>query len=203
MVVQDSAIHTQGERNGAAGLDWTGLDRTGLDWRQDRQLHASGVIAHAARTRQLRNLGPHSSLERREESRPVHYGQEVEIDNHPEGNSPPADQDHASGRLYSFTRPRAASGKAGPEWNSLEITLEGSGTIVVLNGVRRSRTFARMTLFPSLSLISSRNADQGRRWGSSGCEMRAIMTRSAAKKFPSTRPAEARKRRRRVPGAAS
>jgi hypothetical protein len=75
-------------------------------------------------------------LEPREEWMPVHYGYEVEIDNHPERNSPPEDEYHASGTLYSLTRPLAAPGKPGPEWNTLEITLDDARTIVVLNGVK-------------------------------------------------------------------
>jgi len=38
--------------------------------------------------------------------------------------------------LYSLTKPLARPGKPGPEWNTMEITLEGLHTVVVLNGVK-------------------------------------------------------------------
>ncbi len=38
--------------------------------------------------------------------------------------------------LYSLTKPLARAGKPGPEWNTMEITLDGTRTIVVLNGVK-------------------------------------------------------------------
>ena len=40
--------------------------------------------------------------------------------------------------LYSLTKPLARTGKPGPEWNTMEITLDGPRTIVVLNGVKVS-----------------------------------------------------------------
>ena len=38
--------------------------------------------------------------------------------------------------LYSLTKPLAKTGKPGPEWNTMEITLDGPRTIVYLNGVK-------------------------------------------------------------------
>jgi hypothetical protein len=38
--------------------------------------------------------------------------------------------------LYSLTKPLAKTGKPGPEWNTMEITLDGPKTIVFLNGVK-------------------------------------------------------------------
>jgi hypothetical protein len=35
-----------------------------------------------------------------------------------------------------LTKPLAKPGKPGPEWNTMEITLDGPHTIVVLNGVK-------------------------------------------------------------------
>ena len=75
-------------------------------------------------------------VEPREEWMPVHYGYEVQIDNHPERNRPPEDETHSTGMLYSLTRPLAKAWKPGPEWNTMEITLDGPRTIVVLNGVK-------------------------------------------------------------------
>ncbi len=63
---------------------------------------------------------------------PVHYGYEVQIDN----EAPGQDEYHLTGTLYSFTKPLARPGKPGPEWNTMEITLDGPRTIVAVNGVR-------------------------------------------------------------------
>jgi hypothetical protein len=73
-------------------------------------------------------------LEPREEWMPVHYGYEVQIDNHPETSG--EDEYHITGTLYSLTKPLAKPGKPGPEWNTMEITLDGPRTIVTLNGVK-------------------------------------------------------------------
>jgi hypothetical protein len=73
-------------------------------------------------------------IEPREEWMPVHYGYEVQIDNHPETSG--EDEYHVTGTLYSLTKPLAKPGKPGPEWNTMEITLDGPHTVVVLNGVK-------------------------------------------------------------------
>jgi len=72
-------------------------------------------------------------IEPREEWMPVHYGYEVQIDNHPEDSK--EDEYHVTGTLYSLTKPLAKPGKPGPEWNTMIITLDGPRTIVVLNDV--------------------------------------------------------------------
>jgi hypothetical protein len=71
-------------------------------------------------------------IEPREEWMPVHYGYEVQIDNHPETSG--EDEYHITGTLYSLTKPLAKPGKPGPEWNTMEITLDGPHTIVFVNG---------------------------------------------------------------------
>jgi len=38
--------------------------------------------------------------------------------------------------IYSLTEPLARTGKPGPEWNTMDITLDGPHTIVVLNGTK-------------------------------------------------------------------
>ncbi|MBS1849437.1 MAG: DUF1080 domain-containing protein [Acidobacteria bacterium] len=73
-------------------------------------------------------------IEPREEWMPVHYGYEVQIDNHPETSN--EDDYHVTGTLYSLTKPLAKPGKPGPEWNTMEITLDGPRTMVVLNGMK-------------------------------------------------------------------
>jgi len=73
-------------------------------------------------------------LEPREEWMPVHYGYEVQIDNEPEKSN--EDDYHITGTLYSLTKPLAKPAKPGPEWNTMEITLDGPRTIVFVNGVK-------------------------------------------------------------------
>jgi hypothetical protein len=68
------------------------------------------------------------------EGEPVHGGYEVQIDNEPEKSG--EDEFHVTGTLYSFTKPLAKPGKPGSEWNTMEITLDGPHTLVVLNGVK-------------------------------------------------------------------
>ena len=63
---------------------------------------------------------------------PVNYGYEVQIDNHPETSN--EDEYHVTGTLYSLTKPLAKPGKPGPEWNEMEITLDGPRTLVTVNG---------------------------------------------------------------------
>jgi hypothetical protein len=64
---------------------------------------------------------------------PVNYGYEVQIDNDPESGN--EDEYHVTGTLYSLTKPKARPGRPGPEWNTLEITLDGPRTKVSVNGV--------------------------------------------------------------------
>jgi hypothetical protein len=71
-------------------------------------------------------------VEPREEWMPVHYGYEVQIDNHPETWN--EDEYHITGTIYSLSKPLAKPGKPGPEWNVMEITIQGPRTIVVVNG---------------------------------------------------------------------
>jgi len=73
-------------------------------------------------------------IEPREEWMPVHYGYEVQIDNEPEKSN--EDDYHITGTLYSLTKPLAKPAKPGPEWNTMEITLDGPHTIVSVNGVK-------------------------------------------------------------------
>lgn len=67
-----------------------------------------------------------------EEWMPVYYGYEVQIDNHPETSN--EDDHHVTGTLYSLTVPLAKPGKPGPQWNTMDITLDGPRTLVHVNG---------------------------------------------------------------------
>ena len=64
---------------------------------------------------------------------PVNYGYEVQIDNDPEAGN--EDEYHVTGTLYSLTKPKARPGRPGPEWNTMEITLDGPRTKVTVNSV--------------------------------------------------------------------
>ncbi len=75
-------------------------------------------------------------IEPREEWMPVHYGYEVQIDNDPEASG--ENEYYATGTLYSLTKALVRTGKPGPEWNTMEITLDGPRTIVMLNGSKVS-----------------------------------------------------------------
>jgi hypothetical protein len=73
-------------------------------------------------------------VEPREAWMPVNYGYEVQIDNDPEKGG--EDEYHVTGTLYSLTKPLARAGKPGPEWNTMEITLDGPHTLVSVNGIK-------------------------------------------------------------------
>jgi hypothetical protein len=73
-------------------------------------------------------------IEPREEQMPDNYGYEINIDNHPERWG--EDDFYVTGTLYSFTKALAQPWKPGPQWNTMEITLEGPRTMVTLNGVK-------------------------------------------------------------------
>lgn len=70
----------------------------------------------------------------REEWMPVHYGYEVQIDNDPEKSN--ENDYHATGCLYSMSKALARPGKGSGQWNTMDITLDGPRTVVVLNGVK-------------------------------------------------------------------
>lgn len=70
----------------------------------------------------------------REAWMPVHYGYEVNIEFEPERWK--EDDYYATGSLYSFTKVPARADLPGPEWNTIEITIEGPRTIVHVNNVQ-------------------------------------------------------------------
>ena len=69
-----------------------------------------------------------------EEWMPVFYGYEVQIDNKPELSG--EGDYHYTGMLYSLTKPLAKPGLPGPQWNTMEITLDGDRTVVYVNGTK-------------------------------------------------------------------
>ena len=122
MVVEDGLIKTQG---GMGLLYWTGgkvgdsVIRVVFKMRDKND--NSGVFIRIP-------------IEPREEWMPVHYGYEVQIDNNPEAVG--EGDTHVTGCLYSMNKALARPGKPGPEWNTMEITLNGPRTIVFVNGVK-------------------------------------------------------------------
>lgn len=64
-----------------------------------------------------------------EEWMPVNRGYEVQIYDM-------GDEHHVTGVLYSLTEALARPSKPLGEWNTMEITLDGPHTVVVLNGVK-------------------------------------------------------------------
>lgn len=120
MTVEDGLIRTHG---GMGLLYWTGGKLGDCDIRVVYKMRDkndnSGVFIRIP-------------IEPREEWMPVNYGYEVQIDN----VAPGEDEHHITGTLYSLTEPLARPGKPGPEWNTMDITLNGPHTVVLVNGVK-------------------------------------------------------------------
>ena len=105
------------------GKDLTGWEHTG-----------PGVVFKMQKTNSNSVVFIRVPVEPREEWMPIHYGYEVQIDNMPELSD--EDEYHYTGTVYSLSKPLAKTGKPGPEWNTMEITIDGPRTIVYLNGVK-------------------------------------------------------------------
>src|SRR5664279_3211418 len=73
-------------------------------------------------------------IEPREAWMPVHYGYEVNIEIDPERWK--EDNYYATGSLYSFTKVPVRADHPSPEWNTIEITIEGPHTVVLVNDVK-------------------------------------------------------------------
>ncbi len=73
-------------------------------------------------------------LEPVEPMMPCFYGYEVQIDAEPERWG--ADDKYYTGSIYSISYPLAKPAKPPPEWNTMDITLDGPRTIVHVNGVK-------------------------------------------------------------------
>ena len=84
-----------------------------------------------------------------------------------------------------MTKPLAHAGKPGPEWNTMEITLDGPHTTVVVNGVKVTE-FTEGDPVPAKKFpISSRNAGRVRRKATSACRITARMTSYSSRKLRS------------------
>lgn len=122
MTVENGLMKTQG---GMGLLYWTG-GKIGncvlrVVYRMEHENDNSGVFIRIP-------------IEPLEPQMPVWYGYEVQIDNHPETSG--EDEYHITGTLYSLTKPLAKPGKPGPQWNTMEITLDGLRTVVFVNGAK-------------------------------------------------------------------
>ena len=122
MTVEDGLIRTHG---GMGLLYWTGQKFGNCTIR---------VVFHMRDENDNSGVFIRVPVEPHEAWMPVHYGYEVQIDNQPEKSD--EDDFHITGTLYSLTKPMAKAAKPGPEWNTMEITLEGPRTIVFVNGVK-------------------------------------------------------------------
>jgi hypothetical protein len=115
MTVQDGIIKTSG---GMGLLYWAGGQlgdcTIRVVYRMQDENDNSGIYVRIP-------------LEPREAWMPVNYGYEIQIDNKP-------DDYHSTGVVYSFSKAMARPGKPGPEWNTMEITLDGPHTRVTVNG---------------------------------------------------------------------
>ncbi|MCX6628049.1 MAG: DUF1080 domain-containing protein [Candidatus Solibacter sp.] len=122
MTVEDGLILTGGRGMGL--LYWTG-GKVG-----------NAVIRVVYKTKETANnsgLFIRIPLEPREAWMPVHYGYEVNIEYDPARWK--EDDYYATGSLYSFTKILKKADRPGPEWNTMEITLDGPRTLVKVNDV--------------------------------------------------------------------
>jgi hypothetical protein len=58
----------------------------------------------------------------------IHHGIEVQIDDQD-------DEYHCTGTLYSMTKALARPSKPSPQWNTMDITIDGLRTVIHVNGV--------------------------------------------------------------------
>jgi hypothetical protein len=122
MSVEDGMIRG----HGGMGLLYRTKEKFGncvihVEFRMEKENSNSGVFVRIP-------------IEPYEEWMPVFYGYVVQIDNKPELSD--EDDYHYTGMLYSMTKPLAKPGKPGPEWNTMDITLDGLRTIVYVNDVK-------------------------------------------------------------------
>ncbi len=115
-VVEDGLLKTEG----GMGLLWYTPEKIGnavlrIVYKTEKRTDNSGVFIRT----------PEKPTE---PQMPINRGYEVQIDDS-------EDDYHVTGVLYSLTKALARPGKTG-EWNVLEIALEGSRTVVFLNGVK-------------------------------------------------------------------
>ncbi len=115
--VKDGLLVSTGEK----GMLWCTREKIGnaklrVVWMMSNEKGNSGVFIRIP-------------VEPKTESTAINKGIEVQIDDR--------DNDyHCTGVLYSMTKAMARPSKGPNQWNTLEITIDGQRTIVLLNGVK-------------------------------------------------------------------
>ncbi len=122
MTVEDGLIKT----HGGMGLLWWTREKFGkcvirVVYKTEHKADNSGVFIRIP-------------IEPRDAIMPVNYGYEVSIEYDPSRWN--EDDYFATGALYSFNKVPERADHPGPAWNEMEITLDGSRTIVTVNGVK-------------------------------------------------------------------
>jgi hypothetical protein len=115
-VVEDGVIHTSPGK----GMLWYTREKMGnatlrVVYRMSNDKGNSGVFIRIP-------------FEPKSEHDAIHNGIEVQIDNRD-------DDWHCTGVLYSMTKALARPAKPAPEWNTMDITMQGPRTRVEVNGV--------------------------------------------------------------------
>jgi len=86
-------------------------------------------------------------------------------------------------RALFLTKPLAKPGKPGPEWNTMEITLDGPHTVVFVNGVKVT-DYTEGQPFPRKNSISNPNAARVPTKAGSACRITATTMSSSSRKSP-------------------
>lgn len=125
MTVEDGCIATHGKGDEMGLLWWTGgkIGNSVLRVVYRTKDHAdnSGIFIRIP-------------VPPREAWMPVHYGYEVNIEINPERWN--EDDYYATGSLYSFTKVPVRADHPTPEWNTIEVTINGPRTAVYVNNVK-------------------------------------------------------------------
>jgi len=125
MTVEDGCIATHGKGDEMGLLWWTG-GKIGnavirVVYRTKDRADNSGIFIRIP-------------IPPREAWMPVHYGYEVNIEIDPGRWN--EDDYFATGSLYSFTKVPVRADHPSPEWNTIEITVDGPRTVVLVNNVK-------------------------------------------------------------------
>ena len=121
MTVEEGLIKT----HGGMGLLWWTREKFGncvirVVYKTEHKADNSGVFIRIP-------------IEPRDAIMPVNYGYEVSIEYDPSRWN--EDDYFATGALYSFNKVQRAD-HPGPEWNEMEITMDGPRTMVTVNGLK-------------------------------------------------------------------
>jgi hypothetical protein len=125
MTVEDGCIATHGKPDEMGLLWWTGgkIGNSVLRvvYRTKDRVDDSGIFIRIP-------------IKPREARMPVNYGYEVQIEIDPARWN--EDNYFATGSLYSFTKVPVRADHPSPEWNTIDITLDGPRTVVYVNSIK-------------------------------------------------------------------